>query len=104
MTQSIRFLAYDLRGRKFELTNQDSTDGENFTVLTLMYANKNDIEIEHFFLATDGIKSSQKGIYTSRRHIRLQKGKKHEIFCLQKFTGNSPAVHRVTVECRQLRY
>ena len=30
---------------KFELTNQDPADGENFTVLTSMHVNRKDIEI-----------------------------------------------------------
>ena len=34
---------------KFELTNQDSLDGKNFTVLTSIHVNRTDIEIGLLF-------------------------------------------------------
>jgi len=34
---------------KFELTNQDSVGGKNFTVLTLMYVNRKGIVIGQLF-------------------------------------------------------
>ena len=58
---------------KFELTNQDSGGGKNFTVLTSMQVNRKGIEIRQLFWLEMIISFSLKWIYNSKYHIRLYK-------------------------------
>ena len=70
---------------KFKLTNQDSANGKNFTVLqmSLHYVNRNSIEIRQLFSLKMALNIARKGIYNSKNISDCKRRKIWNIFCLQ---------------------
>ena len=94
---------------KFELTNHDSADLKNFTVLTSMNVNRKGIEIGQFFSLEMELNIHQKG-FTIPNPYQIAKSEKYETLRVSKLliwlqewvSGNSLVVK--FVDSSQVRY
>ena len=69
---------------KFELTNQDSAAGKNFTVLTSMYLDRKGIEISHNFSHWELYLMFTKGDLQFSKPYHIAKSEKYETSCVSK--------------------
>ena len=68
---------------KFELTNQYSAGGENFTVLTLVLVNRKTLDVRQLFSSEMTLNIHEKG-FKIPKPFQIVKGEKCEIFCVSR--------------------